>query len=715
MLMPRIRSLRLCRALLHLEELERRDLLAGFAPTVQDQLFLEQLNDARANPPAYGASIGLDLSNVAPVQPLAFNPQLIQAATLDAQDMNNRGFFDHINPDGLGPSERVAATGFGAQQVGEAIAGGAIGTTANTLAGFIIDYGNPNGGHRHLLLAIDNPTKAQNQVGIGVLQNGTGPLHDYTVVDTALGNDPRPFITGVVYNDGNGNGLYDAGEGLADVTITVSGVGSFIDWDTGGYSIQVNPGTYTVTASGGRLAAPITTTVTVGQTNYRLNFIGQDTQTWTSLASLPAPRTYLAAAAGPDGRIYAVGGRDSAGNNLDTLTAYDPATNAWTTLAPMPTPRNGLAAVFDNGLLYALGGGSTVEVYHPTTNTWTTAASMPAPLAVMAATVGSDGRIYVFGGTDSSDNATATAEVYDPGTNSWASLPSMPVARDHPSAATGADGRIYVLGGGPSFFQPSTEVDVFTPGSSTWTQAAALPSDSDPSVAVTGADGQIYAIGGVDLYSAQEPENNLVYAYSSALNSWATVANLPTARSNEAATLGTDGRIYVIGGENDSNTGTLHGTLGVVEALPTSHALDPISSVTLLSYSGPPLPAGTMPGTSTTHVMNGTGLVDVQLGPMSFDKHKHRWWQTVVLHNKGDGALRGPLSLVLDKLPAGVKLLHQTGVTRKQKPLKSPYVTVPLGSLDVLDPGQSVTITLMFSGKGRPHYKARILVGSGAR
>src|SRR5262249_51153379 len=255
-------------------------------------------------------------------------------------------------------------------------------------------YGVPDGGHRRLLLAIDDATKAQNQVGIGVLQNGTGPLHNYTVVDTALGNDSRPFLTGVVYNDGNGNNHYDAGEGLSGVTITVSGVGSFAAWDTGGYSIQVNPGTYTVTASGGRLAAPVRTTVTVGQTNYRLNFICQDRQAWEPLASLPGARKDLAAAAGPDGRIYAVGGQDSGNSDaLNTLTAYNPTTNAWTTLAPMPTARHDLGAVFANGQLYALGGwgsaGSlaTVEVYHPGTNTWTAAANMLVPSVGLAATV----------------------------------------------------------------------------------------------------------------------------------------------------------------------------------------------------------------------------------------------------------------------------------------------------------------------------------------
>src|SRR4051812_1340071 len=83
------------RASLRVDELEPRQLLAGASPTVAEQLFLEALNDARANPAAYGASIGLDLSGVAPGQPLAFNPLLVQAARGHSQDMSDRGYFGH--------------------------------------------------------------------------------------------------------------------------------------------------------------------------------------------------------------------------------------------------------------------------------------------------------------------------------------------------------------------------------------------------------------------------------------------------------------------------------------------------------------------------------------------------------------------------------------------------------------------------------------------
>src|SRR5262249_4688926 len=56
-------------------------------------------------------------------------------------------------------------------------------------------------------------------------------------------------------------------------TVAVSGVGSVTTWGSGGYSFRLSPGTYTVTASGGGLASPVTRTVTVGSQNYRLNFL----------------------------------------------------------------------------------------------------------------------------------------------------------------------------------------------------------------------------------------------------------------------------------------------------------------------------------------------------------------------------------------------------------------------------------------------------------
>jgi uncharacterized protein YkwD len=256
-------------------------MLLAAQPTAVEQLFLEQLNDARANPATYGQLIGLDLSGVAASQPLAFNTSLIAAAQGHSQDMNARNYFDHNTPEGITPFQRMTAAGFNFTSAGESIAAG-YGTTAEALAGLIIDQGVPNLGHRNMLLSINNNFA---QVGVGIVLNGTGSFSDYYTIDAGNTADTRPFLTGVVFNDVNGNGHYDIGEGHGGVTVSIAGVGTTTTFASGGYSIQLNPGVYSVTYSGGGLVMPFTTTVTLGSQNVRMNVTDQSGP--TSGSSLP--------------------------------------------------------------------------------------------------------------------------------------------------------------------------------------------------------------------------------------------------------------------------------------------------------------------------------------------------------------------------------------------------------------------------------------------
>ena len=142
--------------------------------------------------------------------------------------------------------------------------------------------------------------------------------------------------------------------------------------------------------------------------------------TWTPVASLPASRTGLAAATGPDGRLYALGGLNSFANPVSTAYAYAPSTNTWATVANLPAPLSDLAATTGpDGRIYALGGRdsvgnpvSTVYAYAPSNNTWSTVGPLPAPLTDLAATTGPDGRIYALGGQDSVGNPVSTVYAY---------------------------------------------------------------------------------------------------------------------------------------------------------------------------------------------------------------------------------------------------------------------------------------------------------------
>ncbi|GAC1576777.1 MAG: hypothetical protein NVS3B18_10590 [Candidatus Dormibacteria bacterium] len=173
---------------------------------------------------------------------------------------------------------------------------------------------------------------------------------------------------------------------------------------------------------------------------------------WTTVAPMSTGRTGLAATAGRDGRIYAIGGTPSSTigpDNTNIVEAYTPGTNGWVTVAPMPTARYGLAAATgSDGRIYAMGGATlansgsvtfnAVEAYTPGTKRWATVASMPAEGSGIAAATGSDGRIYAIGAGQGGN----TVEAYDtrlsppttPGPTSNAATPALSTS---PSLASG--------------------------------------------------------------------------------------------------------------------------------------------------------------------------------------------------------------------------------------------------------------------------------------
>lgn len=273
--------------------MEPRSLLSGFTPTPVEEYYLQLLNDARFNPSAYGVSLGLDLSNVAPSQPLAMNPMLVESSRLHSQDMIAQNYFAHITPQGVDPGARMSAAGFPVNGWAESIEsntqpsayGGGFPANFSTfdaafsLKDLIIDQGVPDLGHRIMLLDIGGNDHAMRQVGIGIASQDSNAGNGFTyrltdtTIDMAGMTNTSPFLTGVAFNDAAGNGEYQPGEGLGGVTISIPGVGSTTTDSAGGYEMQLSPGTYTVIASGGGLAAPVARTVVVGNDNVQMNVV----------------------------------------------------------------------------------------------------------------------------------------------------------------------------------------------------------------------------------------------------------------------------------------------------------------------------------------------------------------------------------------------------------------------------------------------------------
>ncbi|HYV35936.1 MAG TPA: peptidoglycan DD-metalloendopeptidase family protein, partial [Gemmataceae bacterium] len=173
---------------------------------------------------------------------------------------------------------------------------------------------------------------------------------------------------------------------------------------------------------------------------------------WSAGAAMPTPRFY-GAVAEVGGKVYAIGGQDSVGNISGKVEAYDPATNTWVSRAAMLTPRASTTAVSLNGLIYVFAGTganlsdlTAVEVYDPATNTWASKSHMPTIRAGAGAVV-LGGKIYVVGGFDGGTHNLASVDEYDPGTDSWRTLPSGLLTPRVSAVTVVVNGNAYVIGG----------------------------------------------------------------------------------------------------------------------------------------------------------------------------------------------------------------------------------------------------------------------------
>ncbi|HEX7862000.1 MAG TPA: CAP domain-containing protein [Verrucomicrobiae bacterium] len=249
-------------------------------PLPEEQLYIEFINRARANPIAeatlfastsdqaildaydfFNVDLGLmqaQFATILPAPPLAPNALLRNAAIRHSTDMSSHDFQQHTGSDGSTPGTRVRDAGYIYSSVGENIFAYAE-SVFQGHAGFEVDWGRLEDG---AIGGIQNPPGHRNaihnrnfrEIGVGVLfedldTTAVGP--QLVTQNFGISQSNRPFITGVAYYDLNGNSFYDMGEGIGGVTVNVSGTTTQgITSRSGGYAVPVaGNGIYTVTFS----------------------------------------------------------------------------------------------------------------------------------------------------------------------------------------------------------------------------------------------------------------------------------------------------------------------------------------------------------------------------------------------------------------------------------------------------------------------------------
>ena len=234
---------------------------------------LEMINKARNDPYQALEMAGVDEASAREalgdyawvldqgLPPLAWNEQLHEAARGHSLDMIEHGYFSEISPEGEGPSERVAATGYEALYVGETLGALVSEHFVDPLKIACLIYENMVGAEFNPASTVQknifNPEVTE--VGIGFERVAVNPevvfdpegdsLIAYVVVaDFARPAEPRTFLVGNVYHDRDGDGSFDPLEGIAGLKISLKplfgpgGSGTTIhSGPLGSYQLELHP------------------------------------------------------------------------------------------------------------------------------------------------------------------------------------------------------------------------------------------------------------------------------------------------------------------------------------------------------------------------------------------------------------------------------------------------------------------------------------------
>ncbi len=281
------------------EALEPRTLLSSTF-SAQEVYLAELVNRARANPQAEAARLGLNLTSglsiaeqqrIVPTFPLALSEQLMRAARAHSLDMGDRGFFDHVNPSGLWPTQRAQIQGFPGS------AGENIGINYTGIDALYRGWMSSASERKNILslhTSFDS-TFYYDRIGPGFALGRTGAAYSnaYTTDFGATTNSARTaWLTGVAYADRDADAFYSIGEGLGGVRVDVfagaavagSPVASFTTDDAGNYQLPLGAGTYSVRFTQTSTDKAATRQVTVGAFNAK-----QDVKQWELTAPVPAP------------------------------------------------------------------------------------------------------------------------------------------------------------------------------------------------------------------------------------------------------------------------------------------------------------------------------------------------------------------------------------------------------------------------------------------
>jgi hypothetical protein len=281
---------------------------------------------------------------------------------------------------------------------------------------------------------------------------------------------------------------------------------------------------------------------------------------WAPGPAIPTPIDHGVAVVDGWGDIYVMGGKTAGGAGSKAVYARYGGAGTWATRGALDLPRvSAGAGQGSTGVIVFGGRASEVEDsalrYDPTGVDSQDAALMDTPRWQMGS-AWDDSGVYAIGGLDDGGGVLKTVEIYDAAADAWSPVTAMPAARFALASVADGAGHLYAFGGASANNATSVSNSAYRydEDSDTWSTLAVMPIAVRDAATAIGSDGKIYLIGGATAAGATAS----VQSYDPQSNAWSVEPSLPIAIRGAVAAPDAEGRIDVIGGL-DANGQSLAG------------------------------------------------------------------------------------------------------------------------------------------------------------
>ena len=272
-----------------------------------------------------------------------------------------------------------------------------------------------------------------------------------------------------------------------------------------------------------------------------------------------------------DGRVLIAGGglNETDANIQDAYASaelYDPASGTFKATGSMHFARgNHTATLLSNGRVLIAGGSSEfgksnltqAEIYDPASGKFSLTGRTGTVRSGATAVLLHDGRVLIAGGFrgGTPPGALASAELYDPATGKFSPTGSMSVARMYDTASLLQDGRVLVAGGwddttGTIF----ASAELYDPATGKFSLTGSMSAGREFPFSGLLPDGRVLVAGGEN-FNADNIDVCLTSAelYDPKTGTFAATSSTSTSCSGSAGTALSDGRVLSLGGSDGTN------------------------------------------------------------------------------------------------------------------------------------------------------------------